>query len=133
MAFRRAQIPPALKIDRHQRVLSLISSRKRLVLAALERALHVPRITVQRDLVELENRQLVRRFHGGAMAIDFSGDLFNYGLHRTVHVEAKERIAAKANGLLRANSVVCLDAGSTVCFLSESIGTVQPEELVHGS
>jgi DeoR family fructose operon transcriptional repressor len=112
---------PPLKVDRLKKILALVNSLKRISLAELEKNLHAPRITVQRDLVELENRKLVRRFHGGAMSIDFSSDLYNYDQKKTVHVEAKKKIASKANRLLQANFAVCLDASSTVYYLSETI------------
>ena len=113
--------PPLLKVDRLKQILSLINSRKRISLAELEIAMHAPRITVQRDLVELENRNLIRRFHGGAMSIDFSNDFYNYDQKKSVQVEAKKKIAAKANQLLHKNSAICLDASSTVYYLSETI------------
>jgi DeoR/GlpR family transcriptional regulator of sugar metabolism len=112
---------PFLKVDRLKQILVLINSRKRISLSELEKELRAPRITVQRDLVELENRKLVRRFHGGAMSIDFSSELYNYDRKKTIQVEAKKRIAAKANGLLREHSAVCLDASSTVYYLTETI------------
>ena len=112
---------PSLKIDRLKQILGLINSRERISLVELERTLHAPRITVQRDLVELENRRLIRRFHGGAMSIDFSNSFYNYDQKKSVQVEAKKKIAAKANRLLRENSAVCLDASSTVYYLSETI------------
>jgi DeoR/GlpR family transcriptional regulator of sugar metabolism len=112
---------PRLKVDRFKQILTLVNSRKRISLTELEAMLHAPRITVQRDLMELENRNLVRRFHGGAMSMEFSSDFYNYDVKKTVHVEAKKKIAAKANRLLQENSAVCLDASSTVYYLSETI------------
>ena len=112
---------PSLKIDRLKQILGLINSRKRISLTELEKTLHAPRITVQRDLVELENRKLIRRFHGGAMSIDFSSDFYNYDQKKSVQVEAKKNIAAKANKLLHEKAAICLDSSSTVYYLSETI------------
>jgi DeoR/GlpR family transcriptional regulator of sugar metabolism len=110
-----------LKVDRLKRILALVNSRKRLSLAELEKQLRAPRITVQRDLVELENRRLLRRFHGGAMSIDFSGDFYDYDRKKSSQVASKRKIAAKASRLLRKDSAVCLDSSSTVYYLSETI------------
>ena len=112
---------PPLKVDRFKQILSLVNSLKRISLADLEKTLGAPRITVQRDLVELENRKLVRRFHGGVMSIDFSDDFYNYDLKKSIHVEEKKKIAAKANSLVRENSAICLDSSSTAYFLSETM------------
>ncbi len=111
----------SLKVDRLKSILNLVNSRKRISLAELEKELHASRISVQRDLVELENRKLIRRFHGGAMSIDFSKDLYNFEKKKAVNVEAKRKIAEKANRLIRENSGVCLDSSSTVYYLSETI------------
>lgn len=115
------RIAPLLKVDRHKKILTIVNARKRISLQELEGSLHSSRITVQRDLVELENRNLLRRFHGGAMSIEFSGDVYNYDIKKNVQIEVKKKIAEKANRLLRGNSTICLDGSSTVYYLSETI------------
>jgi DeoR/GlpR family transcriptional regulator of sugar metabolism len=110
-----------LKVDRHKQILAIVNTQKRISLMDLEAVLRTPRITIQRDLVELENRSLLRRFHGGVMSNDFSGDFYNYDMKKNVRIESKKKIAAKANRLLRENSTVCLDASSTVYYLSETM------------
>ncbi len=112
---------PSLKIDRFKKIIALINSDKRVSLATIEKSLHVSRITIQRDLVELENRKLIRRFHGGAMSLDYSRDFYDYDLKKSVNIEAKKAIAAKANRLIQENSFICLDSSSTVSYLSETI------------
>lgn len=112
---------PILKVDRFKQILSLVNSKKRISLSDLEKTLKTPRITIQRDLVELENRRLVCRFHGGAMSIDFSGNFYNYDMKKSIRIAAKKKIAAKANRLLGENSAICLDSSSTVYYLSETI------------
>jgi DeoR/GlpR family transcriptional regulator of sugar metabolism len=109
---------PRLKVDRFKQILTLVNSRKRISLTELEAMLHAPRITVQRDLMELENRNLVRRFHGGAMSMEFSSDFYNYDVKKTVHVEAKKKIAAKANRLLQDLSETIFPANMLVLTCS---------------
>lgn len=111
----------SLKVDRHKQILSLINSRKSVSLAELEELLNTARITIQRDLIELENTKLIRRFHGGAMSNEYSRDFYNYEQKKSVHVAAKKKIAEKANRLLQTNQAVCLDASSTVYYLSETL------------
>jgi DeoR family fructose operon transcriptional repressor len=112
---------PSLKVDRFKQIIGLINAGKRISLGELEDALQVSRITIQRDLVELENRKLIRRFHGGAMSLDYSKDFYDYDLKKSVNIEAKKIIAAKANHLIRDNSCICLDSSSTVYYLTETI------------
>jgi DeoR/GlpR family transcriptional regulator of sugar metabolism len=110
-----------LKVDRLKKILSIINLRKRVSLTELESELETTRITIQRDLVELENSKLIRRFHGGAMSNDFSSDFYNHEQKKSVQVAAKKEIAAKANGLLQNRQAVCLDASSTVYYLTETL------------
>jgi DeoR/GlpR family transcriptional regulator of sugar metabolism len=112
---------PALKIDRFKKIINIVNSNKRISLAQLEDTLHVSRITIQRDLVELENRKLLRRFYGGAMSLDYSQDLYDHDLKKTVNVAAKKKIAAKAAPFIKEGSYIGLDSSSTVYYLSEII------------
>jgi len=112
---------PSLKIDRFKKILNLVNSNKRITLLQLEKILNVSRITIQRDLVELENRKLMRRFHGGAMSLEYSEKLYDHDLKKSVNVEAKKKIAAKAASLVKERSYIGIDSSSTVYYLSETI------------
>ncbi len=99
--------------QRQQRILDIVSSRGAARLEDLSSALGVSVATIRRDVDELSSRDLLRRVHGGAVAID---------AQREPHFEAKaveaaaekERIAARAVDLLAADDTVYLDSGSTV-------------------
>ncbi len=99
--------------QRQQRILDIVSSRRAARLEDLSNALGVSVATARRDVDELGAQGLLRRVHGGAVAID---------VQREPHFEAKaveaadekERIAARAVGLLDPDDTVYLDSGSTV-------------------
>src|SRR3989339_179329 len=108
-----------LKIGRHKRILQAIAGRQRVALSDLESELRASRITIQRDLVELENRGLLKRFHGGAMSRDYAGNLYDHTLRKTLNVDIKRKIAAKAANLIKPGAHIGMDASSTVYYLSE--------------
>jgi DeoR/GlpR family transcriptional regulator of sugar metabolism len=112
---------PQLKIDRLKKIIGTVNSNKRISLLQLEKLLSVSRITIQRDLVELENRKLLRRFHGGAMSLEYSEDLYDHDVKKSVNVAAKKIIAAKAAPLIKEGAYIGLDSSSTVYYLSETI------------
>jgi DeoR/GlpR family transcriptional regulator of sugar metabolism len=112
---------PSLKIDRFKKILAIVNSNKRISLSELEETLNASRITIQRDLVELENRKLLRRFHGGAMSLEYSQDLYDHDFKKTVNVAAKKKIASKAAALIHEGTYIGLDSSSTVYYLSETI------------
>ena len=99
----------------------MVNQRKRVALADIEATLAVSRITVQRHLVELEERKLIRRFHGGAMSLDFSENLSDHTIKKTINVEIKRAIAVKAAALVKPGMFIGLDASSTVHYLSEQM------------
>jgi DeoR family transcriptional regulator, fructose operon transcriptional repressor len=112
---------PSLKIDRFKKIINTVNASKRISLLQLEKILAVSRITIQRDLVELENRKLLRRFHGGAMSLEYSEDLYDHDLKKSVNIAAKKLIAAKAAPLIKEGYYIGLDSSSTVYYLSETI------------
>ncbi len=112
---------PELKTDRFRKIISIINANRRVSLAELERRMGAARITIQRDLVELESRSLIRRFHGGAMSLEYSEELYDPNVKKTVNVSAKKRIAAKAAELIKEGFYIGLDSSSTVYYLSETL------------
>jgi DeoR family fructose operon transcriptional repressor len=112
---------PSLKVDRFKKIIAIVNSNKSISLSDLEKMLNVSRITVQRDLVELENRKLLRRFHGGAMSLEYSEKLYNHEMKKGVNVVGKKDIAVKAVTLIKDGSFIGLDSSSTVYYLSETV------------
>lgn len=98
-----------------------VNQNRRIALARLEDLLDASRITIQRDLVELEKLGLLRRFHGGAMSLDFSEELYDYNVRKNINVEKKRRIAQKASSKILPGSYVGMDASSTVYYISECL------------
>lgn len=109
------------KIDRHHRILDLLSAQRRALLPDLEREIDASRITIQRDLVELEERGLIKRFHGGAMLTDYEVAPLAHSKRMTVNREAKRRVAAAAAREIRPGTFVAFDASSTVYYICERL------------
>jgi DeoR family fructose operon transcriptional repressor len=106
--------------ERQQAMTQLVRERGRISVVELAHQYDVTTETVRRDLSVLEDRNLVRRVHGGAVPAD-ALTLIEAGLpDRDVsRIEQKQRIASAALDLLpRADSTVILDAGSTTVRLS---------------
>ncbi len=106
--------------ERQQAMTQLVRERGRISVVELAQQYDVTTETVRRDLSVLEDRNLVRRVHGGAVPAD-ALTLIEAGLpDRDVsRIEQKQRIASAALDLLpRADSTVILDAGSTTVRLA---------------
>lgn len=109
------------KIERHRTILNLLPEKTSITLKELENHLFCSRITIQRDLFELENKGLLNRVHGGATLKNF--DLANYGHDKRLIIQSdkKKKIAKKAISLIKSDMYIFLDASSTSYFLSEHI------------
>jgi len=78
--------------------------------------------TIRRDLIALQDQGVLKRVHGGAMAVksqptrgdDFAG-------HARRMVDEKRRIAAATAGLIEDGQTVILDAGSTVAAVAREL------------
>ncbi len=91
-------------------------------IAELSEKLAVSEATVRRDLQSLEERNLVRRVHGGAEPVRKGGSgelLFNE--KTSLHAVEKELIALKAMDFIQDNDAIFLDGGSTVLALARKL------------
>jgi DeoR family fructose operon transcriptional repressor len=106
--------------ERQQAMTQLVRARGRISVVELAQEYDVTTETVRRDLSVLEDRNLVRRVHGGAIPAD-ALTLIEAGLpdRDVARIEQKQRIAAAAVELLpKADSTVVIDAGTTTVRLS---------------
>ncbi|GII89976.1 DeoR/GlpR family DNA-binding transcription regulator [Sinosporangium siamense] len=90
--------------------------------------------TVRRDLDEMDERGLLRRVHGGAMAIS-GGEATEVSLvERAIrNLDEKGRIAARAAELVKPGSVVLLTGGSTCAQMVPHLGRVRDLTVVTNS
>lgn len=71
-------------------------------------------ITIRRDLADLDGHGLIKRVHGGAVAVERRGRRsMPYALRATQDLERKEAIAAVAARLIDEDEAVVLDNGTT--------------------
>lgn len=93
--------------------------------------LNVSDMTVRRDLVILEEKGLLIRTHGGALAIGagasarevFDAEEPVFEQRRRLHADDKEFIAAAAARLIGPRETIGLDVGSTVLALADHVAT----------
>jgi DeoR/GlpR family transcriptional regulator of sugar metabolism len=109
------------KIERHRAILNILAERKTVTLKDLEEVFHCARITIQRDLVELEQKGLLTRVRGGAALKNFDFSTYNHENRLLLHTDKKKKIAQQAVSLLHENLFICMDASSTVYFMSEQL------------
>lgn len=77
--------------------------------------------TVRRDLTSLERSGVLKRVHGGAIAMDLAGFEPSLAVREVVRTDEKARIAQAALDWLPQHGAIALDGGSTIHQFAELI------------
>jgi DeoR/GlpR family transcriptional regulator of sugar metabolism len=107
--------------ERRRQIAGLVREAGSVTVALLETEFGISPMTARRDLVALEEEGRVRRTHGGAVLPEYAGheDSFWYRLDEAV--EAKERLAGAAVGLLEPGDSAFLDCSTTTYYVARRI------------
>jgi len=81
----------------------------------------VSEVSIRRDLDRLERLGLLKRVHGGAMAIPNAALGQSYAAKMRCHIEEKERIGRAAAQMIRKGNRLIFDSGSTVLQVARNI------------
>lgn len=79
----------------------------------LSRMLNISGATIRRDLKDMEELNMITRYHGGAMLTSSQYDEPGMIIKKSQNSDVKKRIGLTAARLIQDNQMVYLDAGST--------------------
>ncbi len=105
-----------LKEERQQVILNEVELHNRIQLSDVAEKLDVSIDTIRRDVKELDADNRLRKVHGGAISLGFA--THSPARNNVYALEKKIAIAEKALGLLRENSVILIDGGTTCLELA---------------
>ncbi|MEC3976798.1 DeoR/GlpR family DNA-binding transcription regulator [Amycolatopsis sp. H20-H5] len=100
-----------LAAERRDLLLARLENDGKLVAKELAAELAVSEDSVRRDLRELAAAGLCQRVYGGALPV--SPAIGDHGFRASVNLEGKDRVAARAAGLVHPGATVILDGGTT--------------------
>jgi DeoR/GlpR family transcriptional regulator of sugar metabolism len=106
---------------RHLRIRELLEAREFVDLETLCRELDASNSSVRRDLTELEQQGVLKRVHGGALAIKTRDHLLDFAWQRTRNAEEKRRIAELTATLIDDGQAVLLDGGTTTAAVATQL------------
>lgn len=89
--------------------------------ATLARRFSVTTETIRRDLADMQDRELLRRVHGGAVLLERVAHEPKVDARDMVNAEEKRRIAVVAAALAPARGSVIIDSGSTGQHLAQEL------------
>ncbi|AEF86169.1 transcriptional regulator, DeoR family [Treponema primitia ZAS-2] len=104
-------------INRHVKILDAITQRQKIEVSALAELLNVSKVTIRKDLAELEELGVLRREHGFAVA----GPTDDIGRRMAYKYETKRRIAQAAARSVIDGETVLIESGSNCAFLAEEL------------
>jgi hypothetical protein len=117
MMEKRAKLPE----QRRQRIVMRLREAGSVTVAGLEKELGISAATARRDLVVLERQGEVKRTHGGAVPPGLAQHEDSFQQRLGEAVEAKQRLARAAAGLLGADQSVFIDSSTTAYYAARRI------------
>ena len=106
-----------LKEDRQKQIMNLMYSEGQVSVTSLAEHFNISCDTIRRDLLDLEKQQILKRVYGGA--IPFKVPQPPIYQRRSFEKNEKYEIAKKALSLIRPDSFIAIDGGTTnVMFAS---------------
>jgi len=121
---------PVFAEERRQRIVDAVTAQGRVRLADLVETLGVTEPTIRKDLDELQRRRLLRRTHGGAIAVQphLEVPVHDRGLQ---HLEAKQLIARACRDEISPGQSIFLDSGTTVQEIAEGLDNLNVNILTN--
>ncbi|MEO1769275.1 DeoR/GlpR family DNA-binding transcription regulator [Candidatus Enterococcus ferrettii] len=100
--------------ERLSKIKSILEQQKSASLEALAEELAVSKDTIRRDLIKLEQKNIVKRIHGGAMLISRDALIFDYQERSSRDQQLKNQMGRLAAEQIANNSSLILDSSTTV-------------------
>ncbi|MFT4274417.1 MAG: DeoR/GlpR family DNA-binding transcription regulator [Pantoea sp.] len=100
--------------ERLSKIKKIIQENKSISIESLVLKLNVSKDTVRRDLIRLEQMNVIKRTHGGAIINNRDALIFDYSQRSEIQNPVKEKIAIKAAELIKDNSSIIFDSSTTV-------------------
>lgn len=109
--------------NRYQMILGVLNRQKSVTVQDLAQMLQISESTIRRDLVALDSQGRLKRVHGGATVLEsqFYSNELDMTTKESMFSKEKELIGRIAAGLIKAEDVVYIDAGTTTLQLAQAI------------
>jgi DeoR family transcriptional regulator of aga operon/DeoR family fructose operon transcriptional repressor len=118
--------------QRRARIVELVNRRGVLSVEEVARQVGTSLMTIRRDLALLDAQGLLRRTHGGAVALAAPRDV-PFRRRERLELQAKAAIGRTAAALVRPGETVLLDAGTTVLAMTHPLRAVRDLTVVTNS
>lgn len=119
--------------ERLEKIMRMIHTSGMVNAAELAHCFGVSLETIRRDLEYLENKEMLKRVYGGAIANSSHGLERDYTSRETLNLEQKRAIAKCTAEIVKDGDTVALDLGTTVLQVAKQLSTKQKVTYVTNS
>jgi DeoR/GlpR family transcriptional regulator of sugar metabolism len=111
---------PLFAAERRRRILEIVNARGRVKVSQLAQLVGVTEPTIRKDINDLGSQRLLRRAHGGALALRpaYEPDIF---ARIADNAQEKRAIARACLAEIRDGDAIFLDSGTTMITLAEEL------------
>lgn len=107
--------------ERKRHILEMLNNDRVVKVADLSQALDTTETTIRRDLIDLQNQNMLSRVHGGATLPRPLSKMTPQSLLITLNMDEKRRIAQTAYEHLQDDEAIVMDVSTTVLELAKLI------------
>ena len=109
--------------ERRSKILNLLHTEGRVQVEQLVETFAVSEVSIRKDLAVLEERKLLVRVKGGAIALHQAGDLDDMSISRKqqLHAREKQLIGRFAAGLIHDGERLIFDSGTTTMEIAKNL------------
>lgn len=122
---------PVFGEERRQQILDIVNARGRVRVRDLAVLLGVTETTVRKDVIDLHNARLLRRIHGGALAIRPSYEP-DVTARRDQNAPGKEAIARACLRQIRDGDAIFIDSGTTTAAIASLLAATNGPRAENG-
>ncbi|MDR0929135.1 MAG: DeoR/GlpR family DNA-binding transcription regulator [Oscillospiraceae bacterium] len=120
-----------MKPKRYEQILRIVDAQRVVSIEELCDQLGVSKATIRRDLIYLDEKQQLKRTHGGAVSlVRPATDDVPIAIRHRIHKEAKEQIALAALTLIHEGSTLFIGSGTTLQGLAARLNSFSKLTIV---
>lgn len=108
-----------LAADRQKQIVDLVNLRASVRVTELSEIFSVTEETIRRDLEKLEDKNELKRSHGGAVTVKDTLSEIDFSEREITNKESKQRIAKEAVNQVNSGDRIILDASTTAWYMSK--------------
>jgi len=105
--------------ERKNKIAEIVNTKGRITVPELASIFKISKITIRRDLNELERKGVISRTHGGAIKNPKTAEELLHEEQMELRIEEKKRIVNFAFSLLEENDSIILESSTTNLYFSE--------------